>query len=610
MTRFYATSLRAERTALLLLLLTVSITGVWARRAVGNRTVQQPDSSQLCLQLTGDETFHFWATSDGLPVVRSGLTYVYADIEGDSLVPTRIVAHEPAERTADEIRYIERLETKNKAMETWTERAAQRNLARASAQTTETQNSWQLNVRSIQGQRRGLVILMEYPDLKMQTQYGQAAFDRMFNQVGYNRDEHIGSVHDYFRDQSNGMLDLQFDVVGPFMAQHPMAYYGQNNDRLAYELVVEACKAADNSVDFRNYDWNNSPDKATEVTQVLVVYAGYGEAYGADESTIWQHEWTISGASRNTVSLMLDGVTIDTYACASELWGTEGTRLDGIGTACHEFSHCLGLPDMYDTTGSAFGMDHWDPMDCGDYNGTFKNASNIPAGYTSLERWFCGWLTPTVLDSPATIEQMQPLQIAPEAYVIYNDNWTDEMFLLENRQLTRWDVALPGHGMLVLHVDYNANNWTRNKFNSGSNQGCTIVPADGSLGTNANQLAGDPYPGTWRNTELTDESYPAATLRHSTASNTLLLGKPITRIAESTDGLISFAFMGGKTDGITAPWNKTDGIESDETVDVFSRSGAWLKRTTYGQWQKELKRDVYIVKSVHGTVLKLWGGSL
>ena len=153
-----------------------------------------------------------------------------------------------------------------------------------------------------------------------------------------------GSVRDYFRAQSYGQFAPEFDVVGPLTAANDMAYYGRhsgnNNDSHVPELVWEACLQADPLVNFADYDWNGDG----EADLVYMVYAGYSEAQGAAPETIWPQKWYLTMYQ----SLQLDGVTIDGYACSSELRGTSGSELDGIGTACHEFSHCLGLPDTYD----------------------------------------------------------------------------------------------------------------------------------------------------------------------------------------------------------------------------------------------------------------------
>lgn len=126
-------------------------------------------------------------------------------------------------------------------------------------------------------------------------------------------------------------------------------------------MIIEACQLVDDKVNFKDYDW----DGDGEVDQVFVIYAGYGEHAGAPSNTIWPHE-----SSLGNRSIMLDGVRINTYACSSELNGNSGQVMAGIGTPCHEFSHCLGFPDLYDTDYSgAFGMSYWDVMNSGSHSG-------------------------------------------------------------------------------------------------------------------------------------------------------------------------------------------------------------------------------------------------
>lgn len=278
-------------------------------------------------------------------------------------------------------------------------------------------------------------------------------------------------------------------------------------------------------------------------------------------------------------TLTIDGVTIDTYACSSELYGTSGTRMDGIGTTCHEFSHCLGLPDFYDTEYNGnFGMDSWSVMDYGSYNGD----GYVPCGYTAYERMFAGWLDPVELTGGQKVIDMQPIGEAPEAYIIYNDANRNEYYLLENHQQRGWDSEAYGHGLLVLHVDYDRTAWDYNEVNNTTgHQRMTVVPADnqfksgyyeGESYATAEDLEGDPYPGTSGNRSLTDTSRPAATLFSPAADGRRYLGKPVEDIAENAAGLISFTFMGGtsvaapvaaeasavETTAFTANWNAVE----------------------------------------------------
>ena len=81
-----------------------------------------------------------------------------------------------------------------------------------------------------------------------------------------------------------------------------------------------------------------------------------------------------------------DGVTIDKYAVFNELSGSNTNNIDGIGTVCHEFSHCLGLPDFYETTYTYgyYGMGSWSLMCSGSYN----NDGYTPIGYSAYEKHF------------------------------------------------------------------------------------------------------------------------------------------------------------------------------------------------------------------------------
>ena len=282
-----------------------------------------------------------------------------------------------------------------------------------------------------------------------------------------------------------------------------MSYYGGNdtngNDINPRALIEEGLMAADAEVNYKDYDW----DGDGEVEQVFVLYAGYGPNFGGNEDNIWPHE---SRLYRET-PLKLDGVKLDTYACSCEMYGSAGNIIDGIGAACHEFSHCLGYPDFYDTSkGDNYGMGDWDIMAGGNYN----NMSRTPISYSSYERWMAGWLTPVEINSETQIEDMKPITEVPEAYILYNDKNRNEYYMLENRQLQGFDAANSGHGLLVLHVDYDEGAWMGNTPNASTPERMTFIPADGRRDWRTED--GDLFPGTSGNTALTDVTTPAAVL--------------------------------------------------------------------------------------------------
>lgn len=573
-------------------MLAASAFAVPAKRV--KRQVQQPDGSVLTVMLRGDENFHYTSTEDGQPLVqRADGAYCYATLDSNGkLTASAQVAHDVESRGAAELSFLNYYTAESqKVRSLGMERAKQRNARRmarlANRGVVDASGKPVRRVMAgatggegigVTGKRKGLVILVNFKDKKMQTKHSQAEWNDYFNKVGYNKYGNNGSVHDYFYAQSYGKLDLEFDVIGPVTVSKNMASYGANdaqgNDIDPAGMIKEACELAyaKEKMDMSQYDW----DGDGAVDQVYVIYAGYGEAAGGEKNTIWPHEWDIEGGG---YSLVLGGQRIRTYACSSELNGGSGTYISGIGTACHEFSHCMGIPDMYDTSGGGcFGMDAWDLMDYGSYGGEGYE----PTGYNTYEKWVSGWIEPTILTAPCYIKNMKPLSDAPEACVVFNEANKNEYYIFENRQLKGTDVALPNHGMLVIHVDYDQKVWFDNEVNNTSNhQRFTVVPADNKL--TSETVTGDTYPGTTKSTELTDTSKPAATLFNANSDGRKFLGKPVTEITEK-DGLISFTFMGGVNldapqpkvmnmteTSFTGGWNAVDGAES-YTVELREKS--------------------------------------
>ena len=473
----------------------------------GKLTVTLPNGKQVLLTHRGDEHFSFFTDEEGNAYRRSANKVGFEQI------------------SMDEVR------------EMWQPRMDHANKARSAraAKKVGTPSG------NLTGTKKGLVILMQFDDYDFVTKDPKAVFQDYFNKEGYTDYGMTGSVKDYFKAQSYGQFKLDFDVVGPYKADHSMVYYGaqmgNSHDSRPYELIWEGCVQADADVNFADYDW----DGDGEVDQIFVIYAGYGENYDTTEDNlfancIWPHESQLKYYSIEGMTL-LDNVKINTYACSSELRGIDGENLNGIGAACHEFSHSIGLPDFYDTNGNNFGMSTWDVMDQGCYN----NDSRTPSGYTSYERMFAGWLTPKELNNMTRIEGMKALEEKPEAYILYNEKNKNEYYLLENRQKIGFDASLYGHGLLVLHVDYDETVWSSNSVNvNSSRQRLTIIPADNELRYALQSLAADPFPGTKNVTELTNYSTPAATLYNDNVDGSKLMSKPIDNIKESDDGLISF----------------------------------------------------------------------
>lgn len=337
------------------------------------------------------------------------------------------------------------------------------------------------NPKTYLGEKKGLIILMEFPNLKFvnKNKNGKTIdvhdfWNDLANKDGLKNVNGVlinGSIRDYFTSQSYGKFTIDFDVCGPYTAKNKYAYYGRNVDyggfsfdEHPFELVAEACQAADKEVNFKDYDW----DDDGEVDQVYVVYAGHGEASYNDPELIWPHESSLSGWMGEP--LTLQGMTIDTYACGNELDAQDRTM--GIGTICHEFSHCLGLPDVYDAETGESVVGGYDIMDSGNYNGD----SWYPAGYSAFERYFCGWIEPTPYTSASQIDDLLPLHNNPDALIIRPFEGSTNYYMIENRAKESWDKFLPcftntttetkaDQKTLAWYIDYDQEKWNRDRPN-------------------------------------------------------------------------------------------------------------------------------------------------
>lgn len=529
--------------------------------------ITQPDGTEITIRLHGDEFFKYKTTLDGYPLIANSegiLTYAQQDTEGN-LISTNIKANEVEKRTTAELQFIKTL-TPNID---FTKRNLLQRAQRAAAAVSSSSSSTPKKVYPLTGTPKSLVILVNFQDKSFVTATPQNAYTNLLNQSGYSTNGGTGSAKDYFHDSSMGVFNPQFDVVGPYMLPNNMAFYGANdssgNDINPRQMVIDACtKAANAGVDFSQYDTDNDG----LVDNVFIYYAGYNEAEGAPANTIWPHRWVLADYTTK-----FNGKIVYDYACTSELKGTSGANMCGIGTFCHEFGHVLGLPDYYATdNGSQHTLSSWNIMDYGPY----LNAGRTPPTYSAWDRFFLNWLTPTELKKAQNVT-VDTLATSNKAYIITQNGNSNlngaspnpvEFFTLENRQKSGWDTYLPGHGLLVTHIYYDSSTWADNTVNNNAAaMGVDIVEADG-IATDGS-LAGDPFPGTAKVT-----SY-SPTLRSGTDIN-----KPLTYITE-TSGIIRFRFMGGgnlptiNTNGSLSSFKTVQGTPS--TPQTISVSGVNLK---------------------------------
>lgn len=490
--------------ALFALGMCMPIYGVPARPGV--TMYRQPDGSMIEVVVRGDEDCHWYETPEGV--------LLEATRDGRLSVASQGAAERLRER---------------------------RNAPRAVRAYTDYPTT---------GRQKALVILVEFADVSFR--YSLDDFRSMLTTPGYSYSGAAGSARDYFIENSAGNFIPEFDVYGPVRLSQNMAHYGANDEEFAHEMVVEACRALDGEIDFSEYD----RDGNGWVDNIYIFYSGYGEADGGGANSVWPHSANIYNRGAR---LNLDGVQIGQYACSNELVGNT-TRMVGIGTFCHEFSHVLGLPDLYATNNSTgFTPYCYSLMDHGNYN----NDGRCPCALTAYERYYLGWCEPTELNANGTV-RLDPID-SNMAVRISVPGYPEEYYLLENRQKSGWDAYLPGHGMLIWHIDYRKEYWDNNSVNNDANHmRVDLIEAD-SRGDYLT-IAGDPFPGIYSVSTFSNFTpWLAAKLPH-TLSNIKETGETLTFDFNTASTLPAvpggLALSDFEDTSMKASWNRVAGADA------------------------------------------------
>ena len=410
-----------------------------------------------------------------------------------------------------------------------------------------------------------LVVLASFPDRKFRDDEVTTLtkWDKIFNAENYHEGSFVGSVHDYFYAQSYGQFNLTFDLFYVNLPDSTMRYRStETHDEYSQYLVDDIVDTLQTlNIDWSQYDWNGDG----YINQILIVYAGEGMNASAATNTIWPHQWWLSKHLKNpdkqseeyrsyrTVTHGDKQFIIDSYCCVQEIINFSGIKTS-FGTICHEYTHCFGFPDFYNGTTQYVG--EWDLMDYGNYT----HQGYCPPSYSAHERWLMGWCTPTELKSATEIRSMPALCDEPQAYLIRNDGYADEYYIVENRQQQGWDSYLPGNGIVVFHVDFDESVWAdlADYANSSTLKRYTIFPANNL--SSPNKSEGWPYPYALNdslvNDSLTNTSMPAAKLIHANVGGKKLMNKSLYDM-KVEGGLASFRFVPGSPTAILE--QKTEG---------------------------------------------------
>ncbi|MDE7421842.1 MAG: M6 family metalloprotease domain-containing protein [Muribaculaceae bacterium] len=504
----------------------------------------QPDGSVINIMMVGDEHGHVMYSEAGslLVDVNGYLEYAQFDSNGYPVSSGIRVSKEGELKVASmNIQTQEKIEkwtemmtsNKNSRLEKKINASVSRKIATRSEESGEDfqdrlvpQNFGRNNVTfPVIGEQKGLVILVEYQDIPFN--YGDHDyFNRMLNEEGFSDYGSLGSARDWFIYNSNGKFMPDFDVYGPVVLPNNREYYGGNDafgsDKRAEEMAIHACEILDDDVDFSKYD----RDGDGVIDNVFIFYAGKGEHDSGVKNAVWPHSWNIA-LGHPDVEYIYDGVKLDHYACTCE-YPSGYKRPDGIGTFIHEFSHVMGLPDLYVTNyTSGFTPGEYSVMDKGPYN----NDRLTPPNYSSYEKCALGWLDFMPLEEGRV--EITDLATTNVAYALPTDS-KNEFYFFENRQQIGNDAFLPGHGMIVWHVDYKPEIWDMNIVNNTrSHQYVDIIEADNVKSESTR--AADTFPGTKNITSFGYDTKPQLA-----SWSKARLAYDLTDIEESEDGIISF----------------------------------------------------------------------
>ena len=539
----------------------------WAAKAESIPVqVRQADGSVITVILRGDEHINWYTTLDGVLLVQGvDNNYYIGKVEkSGNLIATKQLAHEALTRSQAERNLIAK-QDKEKFFAYVNKIAEESENAYDNSPLTRGPivDSGYGGVPYFPhtGSPKALVILAEFQDTTFTIQDTKKVFTNYlmnedhFSDTRYGQNQNYKGVRGYFKDCSYGKFTPEFNVVGPVKLPREQTYYGEGDDNIE-ALMEDACSAIDNIVNFADYDANNDG----MVDLVYVIYAGHSANYGGNKVTdIWPKSGTVN--TTNTY----DGKRIRRYGVSNELTGKENKKkekekINGIGLFCHEFSHTLGLPDIYAYKTPAEdqdnqGMEYWDLMDGGPsvYNGM------IPPSYLAWEREVMGWMEIDELKDNCDIENLKTIDNGGKAYKIVNPNNSNEYIVLQSMQKGAWNQGWGdgtyGKGLLAYRVSYPYNKVNVFDFPNNVKGKPRVIPipadgkilaaanAGGSLNTYIQQLNGDPYPYNGNNK-----------IDKFTMYNGTILKRSISDIVENdAERHVSFKFKNNEPTAIQPP---------------------------------------------------------
>lgn len=235
------------------------------------------------------------------------------------------------------------------------------------------------------------------------------------------------SFRDFFLKQSNGRFMAEGDVSNWVQVPYNEARYGHNpvdgdgtseadgywsfiqDTATAWYEDQKAQGKSDAEIQeylsqfdvWDRYDYDGDGDFNESdgyIDHFQAIHAGEGEEAGGGaegEDAIWSHRWYVhsdgigkygpEGNQMGGIQLGDSGIWIGDYTTEPEN--------GGLGVFTHEFSHDLGLPDLYDTAGGDNSVAFWSLMSAGSWLNEGTDSIGSKPGYMGAwSKLQLGWL--------------------------------------------------------------------------------------------------------------------------------------------------------------------------------------------------------------------------
>ena len=312
------------------------------------------------------------------------------------------------------------------------------------------------------GERYFPVMLVETADFKA---LDSAFIARMFNEEGFKENGVYGSLRDYYIESSGGKFKPTFDI---YPVKLPQSFSNYNSDS---KFILPAIDVMVERADFKA-----RAEKYEKVIPFIILHPTSKEQAGKYNSSFFNHMYSLQYSAGQIYSK--NGYKFNNYAFVSQKAenkpnATSTKDVAMLGAFIHEFSHVIGLVDLYSTDANGYatvGPLPYDVMALGLRNGN----GGYPPTFSAFEREAMGWLKPTEIVKSDSVYELKNLS-QMQAYAVSNPNNKNEYFIIEYRPAVGFDSKIGSssysgkqgkNGVLIWYIDYDARAFASNDPNS------------------------------------------------------------------------------------------------------------------------------------------------